>query len=71
MHTPSQIFTKFPQDLPRQYFGYAAMRDPELTRNVARSDPVVSQFHDPLTHHVGQRSTIDKDTTELVHSSVA
>lgn len=37
---------------PRQYLGYTAVRYPELSGNVARSDAAVRQLDDPLPHYI-------------------
>lgn len=37
---------------PRQYLGYTAVRYPELSRNVARSDAAVREFDDPLPDYI-------------------
>jgi len=37
---------------PRQYLGYTAMRYPELSRNVARSDAAVRELDDPLPDYI-------------------
>ena len=46
------------------------MRDPELPGDVARPDPVVSEFDDPLPDDVGQRSAVDEDAAKLVDAAV-
>lgn len=47
------------------------MGHPQLTAYVAWTDPALSQLHDFPPHHVREGATIDKDATELVHSSLA
>ena len=47
------------------------MRYSELSADITRSHSLVSKFHDPLSHHVRKRSTIDKEASKLVNSSVA
>lgn len=37
---------------PRQYLGYTAVRYPELSGNVARSDAAVRQLDDPLPDYI-------------------
>lgn len=37
---------------PRQYLGYTAVRYPELSRNVARSDAAVRELDDPLPDYI-------------------
>ena len=46
------------------------MRDPELSWDVAGSDPVVGQLDDPLPDDVGKRSTVDEDAPQLIHTAV-
>lgn len=47
------------------------MGHPQLTAYVAWTDPALSQLHDFPPHHVREGATINKDATELVHSSLA
>lgn len=56
--------------LPGEYLGDAAVRDAKLARNVTGTDAVVGQLDDPLADDIGQRSTVDKDSAELIDTSV-
>ena len=53
---------------PGQDLGDAAVRDEELPGDVARPDPHESQLHDTSPNIVRERSTIDEDSPQLVHS---
>ena len=44
---------------------------PQLTADVARPDPELSQLHDPHPDVVRQRPTIDKDSAQLVNLAVS
>lgn len=52
-------------------FGHAAMGDTELPGDDTRSDAMVGHFHYFVSDVVGQRSAIDEDSPELVHSTLA
>lgn len=56
--------------VPAQDFGHAAVGDPELSRDDARPDAVVGHLHDFVSDVVGQRSSIDENSSELVHSAL-
>ena len=47
------------------------MGDPELSGDVAWSDPLVCHVHNPLTDNVGKRTSIDKDPSKLVDTPMA
>ena len=42
------------------------MGDPELSGDVAWSDPLVCHVHNPLTNNVRERTSVDKDPSKLV-----
>jgi len=46
---------------PSKDFADAAMRDAQLSGNVARPDALVRHLDDPLTHDVRQWPTVDED----------
>lgn len=48
----------------------AAVRNLQLTGDVARTDPVLGQLHDPQSDGVGERSTVDEDAPQLVYFAV-
>ena len=50
--------------------GDATMRDPELPGDVTRSDPLMGKLYNPLTNHIGERTTVHKHTAKLVHASM-
>ena len=50
--------------------GDATMRDPELPGDVTRSDPLMGKLYNPLTNHVGERTTVHKHPAKLVHASM-
>ena len=54
-----------------EYLGDTAMRYSELSADITRSHSLVSKFHDPLSHHVREGSSVDKKPSELVDSSVS
>ena len=47
------------------------MADPQLSADVTWSDPLVGQLHNPLSHHIGQWSSVHKHTAQLIHTTVA
>ena len=47
------------------------MGDPELSGDVAWSDPLVCHVHNPLADHVRQRTSVDEDPSQLVDTSMA
>ena len=47
------------------------MRDAQLARDVARPHAVVRELHDPLTHHVRQRPSVDEHAAQLVYAAMA
>ena len=53
-----------------EYLGDTAMRYSELSADITRPHSLLSKFHDPLSHHVRERSAVDKDSTQLINSSV-
>lgn len=53
-----------------QDLGDAPVGDPQLPRDVARSDPQVGQLHDPPSHLVRQRSTVHEQAAQLVHLAI-
>jgi len=53
-----------------QYFGYTAMGNPQLSRYHTWPNPAGGHFHDFQTDVIGQRSSIDEDTAELIDSSL-
>lgn len=57
--------------VPAQDFGHAAVRDPQLSGDDARPDAVVGHLYDLVSDVVGQRSAINEDSPELVHSALA
>ena len=56
---------------PAKDFGDTSMGDPELSGDVAWSDPLVCHVHNPLTDNVGERTSIDKDPSKLVDTPMA
>ena len=50
--------------------GDATMGDPELPGDVTRSDPLMGKLYNPLTNHVGERTTVHKHPAKLVHASM-
>ena len=48
--------------------GDTAVRDKQLPGDDARPDPHEGQLHDTSPHIVRERSTIDEDSPQLVHS---
>ena len=54
-----------------EYLGDTAMRYSELSADITRPHSLVSKFHDPLSHHVRKRSTVDKKASKLVNTPVA
>ena len=46
------------------------MRDPELSGDVAWSDPLVRHVHNPLADNVRKRTSVDEDPSKLVDSSM-
>jgi hypothetical protein len=47
------------------------MRNPQLPGDVARPNAVVSQLHYSLPYNVRQRPAVDKNATQLVHTTMA
>ena len=47
------------------------MGDPELSGDVAWSDPLVCHVHNPLTNNIGKRPSVDKDPSKLVDTPMA
>jgi hypothetical protein len=58
-------------NLPGQDLGDAAMGNPQLPRDVARTNTVVSQLHNSLPHNVRQWPAVYKNATQLVHTAMA
>jgi len=58
-------------NLPGQDLGHAAMRHPQLPRDVTRPNTVVSQLHYSLPYNVRQRPAVHKNATQLVHTTMA
>jgi hypothetical protein len=56
--------------VPGQDLGDAAVRDPELSRDVAGPDAIVGQLHDPLADDVRKGAAVDEDAAELVDAAV-
>ena len=46
------------------------MRDSESSADITRSDSLVCHLHDPLSDHVRQGPAVDKESPELVDTSV-
>lgn len=46
------------------------MTDPKLPADIARSDPLVRQLNNPLSHNVRQRTTVHKHSSQLVYTAV-
>ena len=47
------------------------MRYSELSADITRSHSLVSKFHNPLSHHVREGASIDKEASKLVNTPVA
>lgn len=56
--------------VPAQDFGHAAVGDPELSGDDTRPDAVVGHLHDFMSDVVGQRSAINENSSELVHTAL-
>lgn len=56
--------------VPAEDLADAAVADAQLPGDVARSNPLVSQLHDALAHHVREGSSVDEHPAELVHTPV-
>lgn len=56
--------------VPAQDFGHAAVGDPELPGDDTRPDAVVGHLHDFMSDVVRQRSAIDENSSELVHTAL-
>ena len=56
---------------PSQDFGDTSMGDSKLSGDIAWPNAVVGQLDDPLPYHVGQRTTVHKDTAQLVDPAMA
>ncbi len=52
-------------------FGHTAVRNPQLSGDDARSDPVMGHFYYLVSDVVGQRTAVDEDPSKLVDSSLA
>ena len=46
------------------------MRYSKSSADITGPHSLVSHLHDPLSHHVRERSAVDKDSTQLINSSV-
>ena len=46
------------------------MRHSQSSADITGSHSLVSHLHDPLPHHVRKRSPVDKDSTQLINSSM-
>jgi len=54
-----------------EYLGNTSMRDPQVPGDDTGSDPCSCHLDDLETDVVGKWSSIDKDSSQLVHSSLA
>lgn len=57
--------------VPAQNFGHAAVGDPQLAGDDARTDTVMGHFHDFVADVVGERSPVYEDPTKLVHPTLS
>lgn len=57
--------------LPGENLGDTTMRDSEGSADITGPDSLVSHLHNPLSHNVRKRSTVDKNSSKLIHSTVA
>ena len=46
------------------------MGDPELSGDVAWSDPLVCHVHNPLADHVWKWASVDEDPSKLVDTTM-
>ena len=51
-------------------FGNAAVRNAELARDVARTNPLLREIDDSLANNVWERTTVDKDAAQLIDAPV-
>lgn len=56
--------------LPAQDLAHAAVRDPELPRDVAWPDTLMRQLHDPLPYDIRQWTAVDEHAAQLVDPTV-
>lgn len=56
--------------VPGQYLGHAAVRDAQLSADVARPDPHPGQLDDAHANGVRQRPPVHEDAPQLVHFAV-
>ena len=56
--------------IPAHDFGNAAVRHSELAGDDTRSDAVMGHLHNLVPNMVGKRSTVDENTTKLVHATL-
>ena len=54
----------------REYFRHTTMRYEQLSWNVARPYTDKCELYDSLSHAIGQGSSIYKDTTQLIDTSL-
>lgn len=57
--------------VPGEDFGDAAVRDAQLTTDIAGTDPDLGHFDDADTDVIGERAAVDEDSAELVHFPVS
>ena len=55
---------------PTKDFRDTSMGDPELSGDVAWSDPLVCHVHNPLADHVWKWTSVDEDPSKLVDTSM-
>jgi len=55
---------------PAEYLADATMRDTKLPGDVTRTYTVSRHLHNPLTHHVRQRTSINEHSSQLVNPTM-
>ena len=57
-------------DSPAEDFRHTSMRYSQLSWDIARSDPLMGQFHDSWSDDVWKWSSVDKNSSQLIYTTM-
>ena len=68
---PFQLPLQLSRASPSQDLAHAAVRDPKLTTDVARTNPVVRELHDLPPDGLGERAAVYEHSAKLVDAALS
>ena len=58
------------RNLPSKNLANASMTNSQLTRNITGSDALMGKFHNSRSYNIGQWTSVDEYSAELVHTTM-